>query len=775
MHSIYLIKRRHLGFINLFWLFLFILFCSDDKEAEYTDLLSDSCIDAGPDYTDDIGIVDVDISRKTVKISVRNNISNSDKADKIFIYGFFGESKLLPDLNTLVFRSEWVTNKTITINLEENEGIFVLLDNNADNTVNDGDYFGILRSSELKDGGRYLVSINSYIPFERVGDQGLNGNEIFVFERIKDSLFHAEGLSMLITKVDDEYFVYSRRGVVAFKRVLSDGEYVYPVRVISGVNPIENTNEKYLSTYSEEIRAGKNPKNTQYQSAGYVENDERLSFIEEEDTSYPFAYERIAQLFDDPNSGDIIGLPQPYGDGLYEIGAHGSLDITQSRSPLIFSGKGVFKGMIYDKSVKVVDIAPTVIKILGGSKIIGVNKYNQLTSENYLRRQDGDVIEEIVNGEIAEYAIIIVSDGLSHTELDRAFADSNYNIPNLRSLFADGVYFKYGHITNYFSVTIPSHNSIGTGVYAGHHGIVNNLYYLRDSGRLLTLIDLGVAPSRYLREEIETIFEAYHRNFGRYDPKSNRTGKFTASINQPCTRGATYATLESLIYNFSSYKYEPLPIIEELKQVTSADNTAVNQMIYLFEKGELPIPNLVMINLTSTDGAGHTWGPHSDMVKRVLEQTDYRIGIIMNLYKKAGIFDKTLFVFTSDHGMEIQDRNRSFEYNIEGVNVSVPLLDTLGVKYVGGLPFIYLKTMAYKINRALSAGEHSYKFYVYDEDKKSPINTVKISVEQNNSKYECLTDERGECLLDMRLTQGEVIIKIEHNSYNLFSEKMVVE
>ncbi len=762
--------------IRLFFIFCILFFviwqCNSEKvESEYPDSIVDIDI-RDTEATDISGEGTLEI-----KILVRSSFGNKESPDDIFIMTSVDKlENIISDTNLLTYKAKWQTDKIISLSLKKGEGVLAFIDNNNDSVLSSGDYFGWLYPADIEDGRKYIININAFMPFEIYQDQGLNGNEIQVFERIKENLGTAEGLDMIITKVEDEYFIYSQRGVISFRRIISENGYEYPVKIISGKNPIENNDLNALPTYIEEIGAGENPKNTQYTGAGYLQNDERVSFVDAEKTSYPFAYERIAQLFDDPNSGDIVGLLKPYGDGLYEIGSHGHLDITQSRAPLIFSGAGVKSGIVFEYAVKAVDIAPTLIKAMGGSKIIGVNKFNRISNQNYLRRQDGDVIEDILNGDVAQYAIIIISDGLSHTELQRAFEDKDYNIPNLRYLMENGVYFKYGQVTNYFSVTIPSHTTIGTGLYAGHHGIVNNLYYLRDTGRLLTLIDLGVNPSRYLREEIETIFEAYHRNFGKYDPRSNKNGKFSASINEPCTRGANYATLESLIYNFASYKYEPLPVIEELKQVTSADNTAVNQMIYLFEKGELPLPDLVMINLTSTDGAGHIWGPHSDMIKRVLEQTDFRIGRIMELYRKANIFDKTLFVFTADHGMEIQDKNRSFEYKIEGTNVTVPILDSLDVKYIGGLPFIYFKTMAYKIDKPILPGDGKYSVYVFDEDREFPVRLAKVSLKQNSNLYVCTTDDKGECTLNVdNLNKGKINIKIEHSAYNYVEEDIVIE
>ncbi len=749
-----------------------IIFLSCSNNQETTDILGLSTDLLSDIYEYDSGILeDAQSGLKNIKISIRSNFINSH-SNKVIILFYKDTDKIIPDEYT--DEIEWEIEKTISLSLKADEGILAYVDNDNSKSLNAGDYFTKMDSQDISDGGKYILFINSYIPFERGGDQGLNGNEIQVFNRIKNLLFESEGLSMVITKIGDDYKVFSRRGEISFKRILTENGYEYPVQVISGENPFGNTDEKALYTFEGEIKAGSNPKNTQYTSQGYKTDDERISFIEEDKTSYPYAYERISQLFDDPNSGDIIGLAMPYGDGLYEVGAHGHLDITQSRAPLIFSGSGVKKGSIYEWNVKAVDIAPTVLKALGCKSIIGVNKNNQLSKENYLRRQDGNVIEDILSGEIAEYAIIIVLDGLSHTELTRAISDQEYDIPNIRALATNGVYFKYGHITNYFSVTIPSHTSIATGLYAGHHGIVNNLYYLRETGKVLTLIDLGVGPAQYLRAEAETIFEAYHRNYGKYDEKKNKNGKFSASINEPATRGATYATLESLIYNFSSYKYDELPTIDALKQVTSADNTAINQMIYLFTKGELPIPSLVMINLTTTDSAGHGWGPHSDIMKEVLSQTDFRIGKILELYKNAGILDKTLFVLTADHGMEIQDRNRSFEYRIDGANVSVPLLDNNNIRYTGGLPFMYFDTMGYEIDGELSTTNQQYNFYVYDEDRKFPIKGATVRIEQDNNIGECVTDELGKCSLNITFIVGDANLKIEHQSYNFIEEKISI-
>ena len=52
-------------------------------------------------------------------------------------------------------------------------------------------------------------------------------------------------------------------------------------------------------------------------------------------------------------------------------------------------------------------------------------------------------------------------------------------LPNMAKLTAAGAFFEFGAIGNFPANTFPGHNSIGTGCYSGHHGLLDNHYYDR--------------------------------------------------------------------------------------------------------------------------------------------------------------------------------------------------------------------------------------------------------------------------------------------------------
>jgi predicted AlkP superfamily pyrophosphatase or phosphodiesterase len=62
-------------------------------------------------------------------------------------------------------------------------------------------------------------------------------------------------------------------------------------------------------------------------------------------------------------------------------------------------------------------------------------------------------------------------------------------------------------------------------------------------------------------------------------------------------------------------------------------------------------PTFMLINLPATDNVGHASGAAKDKMAPIVANADQQIGRIMDIYKKLGIYDQTVFVITSDHGM----------------------------------------------------------------------------------------------------------------------------
>jgi len=487
------------------------------------------------------------------------------------------------------------------------------------------------------------------------------------------------------------YEAWSLRGMVRWIRTYAPGGgYSYEVIEVVGENPLARQDPRALSTLAEELAAGRDP------------SDPQAAFVEPEGVTYPYAYERLSQLFDSPNAPDLVVNPKSYAYGR-QPGQHGSLDVIQSRSPLIFSGPGMKKGVMVDALPRQIDIAPTIAKAMGFPLIDGRDSTGRTSSERgvrpdvYLRRQDGEVIDEVFEGdERPERVYIMLLDGQSHTELVHRLETGRGTIPNLRRLINGGAMLKYGSITNFPSITWPSHNAIGTGAWCGHHDIVNPTYYLRDQRITVSPQGQQFDTAKFLAPGVETLFEAFHRVYGSWN---GMEGAFVASINEPCGRGADHASLERVLIGDREWlkaltretDHEISPRwANELEETNHhliglVDNRALGQARQLLLDDSHPTPKLIYHEFSVPDGAAHDYGPHHEGACEALDESDREIGHVLKILDEKGLLDSTLFVITTDHGMAIQD------VSLRANPARIPERD--GMAAVTTEPLVYLRDL----------------------------------------------------------------------------------
>ena len=187
----------------------------------------------------------------------------------------------------------------------------------------------------------------------------------------------------------------------------------------------------------------------------------------------------------------------------------------------------------------------------GNALIDGMDSTGRTSSERgagpdvYLKRQDGQPIDEIISeDQQPERAYIFLLDGLSNTELKEQLERDRESTPNLSRVIENGLMFRYGTIVNFPSITWPSHNALGTGAWCGHHDIVNPTYYLRETRQTVTPQGSIWETGKYLSDGVETSVRSRPPCLGEVDGES---GEVTASINEPCMRGAGHSTLERRI------------------------------------------------------------------------------------------------------------------------------------------------------------------------------------------------------------------------------------
>ncbi len=534
---------------------------------------------------------------------------------------------------------------------------------------------------------------------ERLGSQGLSPDQAESGNRAILALLQdrevRDQVNLVITYRDGAYEVWSRRGMLRFRRLANDDDIAYETVERLGEDPLASEDPTLLASLDEEVRVSGT-------------TDPNRCFFEPEHVSYPFAHERIAALFDSPNAPDLVVSPRTYTFGI-QPGQHGSLDVVQSRAPLAFVGPGVRPGR-YSQVPRQVDVAPTLCHLMGFPTISGKDLLGR-NSSTYLERQDGNVLRAILDPTMGrpERVYVIVLDGLSHTELLHRLDSETDSIPHLRLLLSEAALFRFGSIVNFPSITWPSHSSLLTGAWCGHHDVVNPTYYLRERREIVSPQGQTFETEGFLGRGVETLYEAFRRV----------RGSFTASIHEPQGRGADHAALERrVVGDRTRLKALTKEFMEEISprwleddkeavhREAVVDARGLAQLAVLVDDADHPPPELVVHELAMTDAAGHDYGPHSDGLRAALDETDRRVGHILDILERRGLYRDTLFVVTTDHGMASQDTAQAanpFRHP-----------ERTGMKAVTAEPMIWLRDLRVIVQRA--ADGRTARIEVLDND-----------------------------------------------------------
>jgi hypothetical protein len=542
---------------------------------------------------------------------------------------------------------------------------------------------------------------------ERQGGQGLDPHQYDSGDATILALLAetpaADQLDLAITWRDGAYEVWSRRGMIRFKRFADErGALSFEVVEQIGENPVANQDPFIVSTIDEELDAAAR--------SGNRTEDANHAYFEPRVLSHPHAYERIAQLFDSPRAPDLVISPKAYAYGI-QPGQHGALDVVQCRAPLVFSGPGVRPGM-YKLNARAVDVAPTIARLMRLPKVAGRDASGS-PAEVYLKRQDGRPLDAIIDdhADRPKLVYMILCDGLSHSELRHQLEHNRAAIPNLAALVERGAILSHGSIVNFPSITWPSHSTILTGAWCGHHDVVNPTFHLREHRETVPIQGNIFETERFLNHDVETLYEAFKRAGG--------ADAITASIHEPQGRGADHAVFERrIVGDKARLKALTAEMINDVSPRWAADNMpaltreeivdvrGMAQVLNLFEHcGDRP-PVFVAHEFVLTDGAGHDYGPHHEGTREALYRTDKRIGTVLEMLQARGLLDSTLFVVTSDHGMAPQ--------RVELKANPAREAERAGIQGVFAEPMIYLRDLRVEVERARDL--RSLRVTVLDND-----------------------------------------------------------
>jgi len=410
------------------------------------------------------------------------------------------------------------------------------------------------------------------------------------------------------------------------------------------------------------------------------------------DNSYPYAASRILSLFADPTrSPDVAVIHTPrhfFPEQGGHVGEHGSLDVIQSRAPLLLSGRGVRARGMVDAHARLIDVGPTLAALSGvPAKALKDGVGDAL---------DGGVLTAYLDGEaLAEPKVIgILWDGAHCGDLLH-LAESG-ELPGIARLINNGVALRGGAVAQFPSITLTNHTSILTGLGPGRHGVMGNVFYDRATGERVVPNDASTwhRSAEWLRPAVRTVFEMVNSSV----PQGNSPR--TACINEAVDRGADYSTMAKIRESGSSsgaaglddqlpdaHASLHLHDVTHLKDTyyswaTRVDDLGLEQMRELWASPETA-PTLTWWSCVVSDAGHHAGGPRSKIARDSLRDSDSRLLALLEHLDTLGITDEVTFLLTADHGFEGSD--------VVVTGTWAPALEALGIPLRDEGPgFIYL-------------------------------------------------------------------------------------
>lgn len=248
------------------------------------------------------------------------------------------------------------------------------------------------------------------------------------------------------------------------------------------------------------------------------------------------------------------------------------------------------------------------------------------------------------------HVILISIDGLAAHYLD----DPKAHMPTLRALAAQGVRAKRMECS-FPSVTWPNHTTLVTGVHPGRHGVIANNYYDREKQESVPFIPDPLFDKDEI-VKVPTVYDVAHQ-----------AGLKTAGVIWPASRNAS--TLDWQVPDVFEQKlfegYGTPALLQELRELgipfekqmewCKAGNAGKPQRDWLYTRIAEHIltrhkPNFLALHLVTVDAFEHATGRNSPEAYWACNDSDNRVREIIEATRTAGIYEKTTFVVTADHG-----------------------------------------------------------------------------------------------------------------------------
>jgi predicted AlkP superfamily pyrophosphatase or phosphodiesterase len=182
-------------------------------------------------------------------------------------------------------------------------------------------------------------------------------------------------------------------------------------------------------------------------------------------------------------------------------------------------------------------------------------------------------------------------------------------------------------------------------------------------------------------------------------------------------------------------------LLREVEDERDTDTWATDVALQMIEK---TAPQVLLINLPAIDDAGHATGGITDPQKMaaVMANVDAQVGRIMDAYKKAGKYDDTVWVITSDHAMT------PFGINIEQTVIDKLLVEARNFANVGAHVYLMDQSQTQQVAEKLTKANIPGIFGAYYRVKSPGGNYSYVPTTDTAPKVEGDLDKCYRYLLD---------------------------
>lgn len=256
------------------------------------------------------------------------------------------------------------------------------------------------------------------------------------------------------------------------------------------------------------------------------------------------------------------------------------------------------------------------------------------------------------------YLVLIVMDGF------RPDYQRLAKMPILHALMARGISYDTAWAGHLESETPSGHATIATGVYPRKHSVIGFGWRNVRTGDYtypasnVNAVKAGILSSIIESAGVPTISDLIHARSKRDSVVSISGEKYYASAAMGV--GADYVFYGTMLdKRFRAVSIGP----RQPPAFTHYSSVSVPNYAFSLQDGfaaDLAVrmvrslrPRALLLNLPATDIAGHYFGGPGDPkdMAPIVRGADAAIGKIVRLYKRLGIYKRTIFVVTSDHGM----------------------------------------------------------------------------------------------------------------------------